>query len=193
VSKAVLIDDIIRALEKRGGYTRAAEPPLISGVDFKGVFDAVLVGPKDQNGLVLVRGAEIASMGEIRRVVKAFTTALDRTGSTRPITLVLATMVSPDDPSILALQDSCRVITVPAGGKLEGYLRVLLPLKLPSRETGTKTADSALRDELEDSLEDPLIAALIRAARKNSDEVQRRMREEINRVAALGPSEMEDA
>ena len=188
----MFVDDIIQVLETRGGYNRAREPLEISGVEFKGMFDAVLVGPKDQNGLVLVRRTEATFVGEIKRAVKALVTALDRTGSMRPVTLVLATTVSPEDPAIVALHDSCRLIAVPPGGNPEDFLRVLLPLKLPSPETAKKSADSALRGELNDSKDDPLIDTLVRAARKGSDEVQRRMREEINCVAALGPSEMED-
>ena len=177
------VDNIIQILERSGGYRRAPQPLQISEVEFKGMFDAVLVGPMDQNGLVLVLGAESPHIEQIKYAVKAFATALDRAGSMRPFTLVLATTVDVDDRALVALQDYCRVIAVPSSGKAEDYLRVLLPLRLPSPEARKKSADSALREELKDSKEDPLIDALITAARKSSDEVQRKMREEINRVA----------
>ena len=181
------VDNVIQILERSGGYKRAPQPLRISEVEFKGTFDAVLVGPFDQNGLVLVLGAEPPHVEQVEYAVKAFATALDRVGSMRPFTLVLVTTVGVDDPGMVALQDVCRLITVPPKGKLEDHLRVLLPLKLPSPEARKKSADSALRDELGDNKEDPLIDALIRAARKNSGEVQRRMREEINRVAVQDP------
>jgi len=177
-------DLISSVLESHGGYRLASQPLRIHDIDFSGDFDAVLQGPDDERGLVLVLDATSLSLWTIQRRLTAVLSALTRTGSMRPVTVVLITTGDLEYSTAADFGALCRVIVIPAESNPHERLRTLLRLrlKLPG-EQAVETADAVLREELGDGVTDPFVNALIEAARKGRSEVERIVREQIDRVA----------
>lgn len=179
----MIIHSVVDVLESKGNYHRVPQPLHIADVEFQFQFNAVLRGPGDQGSLVLVSSTIDIPISAVERRIKAFSIILGRSGSMRPITLVLITG-NPNEETITALQDLCRVIVVPSDVEdPKGYLRTLLPLDLPDPVKTMESADIALREELGDNINDPLISKLLKAASKGSTEVELAMRELINHAA----------
>jgi hypothetical protein len=171
-------------LESRGGYKLTSQPMRIDGIEFSGDFDAVLQGPNDERGLVLVVDASALSLKTVQRRLKAACVALARTKSMRPTSLVLITEKLPDDLTVAELEALCRLIVIPAGADAEDCLRSLLRLELP-QEKVVRSADAVLQEELGGDAGDPFVTALIKAVRKGPSDVERTVREQIDRAAKL--------
>ena len=177
------IESIVEILQLKGHFRQAPKLVHIADADLKFDFDAILVGPGNEGGIVLVLDAADKALGAILRKLKAFSLVLDRSGSMRPMTLVLVTR-DPDDPNIAALEEFTRVIVVSPERDTETCLRALLPLHLPKPLKSTESAEAALRDELGDDIRDPLITRLLKAGLKGSTDVESKMREVIDRLAS---------
>ncbi len=184
----MIVERVSHLLESRGGYRLTSQPMRIDGIEFKGDFDAVLEGPDDERGLVLVVDASALPLKTVLRRLKAACLALTRTRSTRPASVVLITEQTPDAPILAELQALCRLIVIPAGAGPEECLRGLLRLKLPQEQT-VKSAGTVLEEELGGGATDPFVSALIKAARKGPADVERTVREHIDRAAKLEASE----
>ena len=169
-------------LKDKGGYKPTPPPLHILDVDF--AFDAVLIGPEDHNGLVLVHEVKNSSLGPISKKLKALSLALERTESTRTVTLLLLGDL-PTTPPLSELNKLCRVIVVSSDATLEESLASILPLELPQAMASTESADAALRAEASFDFSDPLIAKLLKAAKENETEVQKAMRSTIDEIARL--------
>jgi hypothetical protein len=173
-------------LESRGGYSSASLPLRVNDIEFRGDFDAVLVGPNGERGLVLVLDAASVPAKTIQRRVKAVCLALARTGSMRPVTIVVNAGQALDRHAVAELQALCRLIVIPADGNPEEYLRSLLRLKL-KRPQGqeSRSAGAVLREELGGRIADAFVEALIEAARRGPSDVEATVREQIDRVATI--------
>ncbi len=176
-----LVKSIVSLLESRGHYV--SQPPrlVIDDVDFP--CDAALLGPQDQQGhvrehLVVVQDAVRGGLREVYDQVQALTMILARTGSQRPLTLVL---VTPDStkPALNDFVHLCRMIVVPVDGcdDLSVPLRPLLPLDLPLSDQVTTSPEARLKRQLGKRAADPLIAALLHAAQTSDNAVTQCMRD----------------
>lgn len=172
-------------LESQGGYSLKSQPLRIHDIEFSGDFDAVLVGPDGERGLVLVLDAAAVPPRIIQRRLSAVCLALARTGSMRPVTIILNAGQVLEQHVVSELQALCRLIMIPAAGNPEEHLRSLLRLKLPPPGRESKSADAVLREELGADMADPFVEALIRSARKSSLDVEGAVREHIDRAARL--------
>ena len=177
------LERVLTVLEEQGGYRPVRQPLQVVDVDFKFGFDAVLVGPQNQDGLVIVLSAEDAPSGSLQRKVKAFILLLERTGSTRPVSLVLLTAEQSTKP-VAALEAICRVILVPDDAEPEQALHPLLPLTIPAVPENLESAEDAINFELGSDAASPLVSALLRAARKGPEDVRDIVRSAVDNVAA---------
>lgn len=178
-----MTESIIEMLKSKNNYRQVPQPLSIADVDFQFDFDAVLEGPDDHCGLVLILNSEKAPLYSVQRKIKAFSIVLARTNSMRPITLVLITEKI-NDPAIESLEKLCRVITIsPNNNDLRTCLRTILPLRLPELVKTRGSTDVTLREELGYDIEDVLISALLKAAQKNSSEVEHTIIEAIDQAA----------
>jgi hypothetical protein len=171
-------------LESRGGYRSVSLPLRVSDIEFRGDFDAVLVGPNGEGGLVLVLDAAAVPAKTIQRRLKAVCLALARIGSMRPVTFVVNAGQALDRHAVAELEALCRLIVIPAGGNPEEHLRSLLRLKLPGGQE-SRSADAVLREELGGRIADASVDALIEAARKGASDVEATVREQIDRAADI--------
>src|SRR5258708_35219708 len=101
-------------LESRGGYNPASLPLRVNDIEFKGDFDAVLVGPNGERGLVLVLDASAVAPKTIQRRLKAVCLALARTGSMRPVTIIVNAGQVLDPLAVAELEALSRLIVIPA-------------------------------------------------------------------------------
>lgn len=176
------IELLITFLKDRGRYKPTFPPLHILDVDF--AFDAVLIGPEDHNGLVLVHEVRDSSLGSISNELKALSIALQRTESTRAVTLLLVGDL-PMTPPLSELNKLCRVIVVSSEASFEESLASILPLDLPQAIASSESADAALKAEASFDFSDPLISKLLKAAKENETEVQKAMRSTIDEIARL--------
>ncbi|MBI5759108.1 MAG: hypothetical protein HZA46_11380 [Planctomycetales bacterium] len=179
--KTALVKRIVSWLESAGHYVSQQSRLVIDDVDFP--CDAALLGPKDQQGpvrehLVIVQAPEREGMRAVYDQVQALTMILARTGSQRPLTLVLVTS-DPVDPALSEFDHLCRMIVVPAdgGGDVSVPLRPLLPLDLPQSDQVTTSPETRLKRQLGKRAADPLIAALLHAAQTSDNAVTQCMRD----------------
>jgi len=172
-------------LVTRGGYSVARQPLRVQDIEFQGDFDAVLVGPDGERGLVLVVDASAASLKTVQRRLKAVCLALTRTGSMRPVTIVVNAAQDLNSSIIAELDRLCRLVVIPPNCDLGDYLRPLLRLELPEG-LESRSPEVVLREELGTRTHDPFVDALIRAARKSPLDVESTVRENIDRAAELG-------
>lgn len=184
----MITESIVEILQSKGHYHRVPRPLHIVDVNFE--FDAVMVGPENQRGLILILSAEDVPLDSVRRRVDTFSEALKITRSMRPITLVLIRQKSDnadnfDNSAIVALEKLGRVILVDPDKPLEASLHSLLSLNPPSTREPVESADDALRAELGNDSEDPVIRKLLKAAQKGRIDVERTLLEEIDRLAGF--------
>lgn len=174
-------DLILNTLEHSGGYRRVAQPLHIADVDFN--FAGVLTGPGDQQALTLVLedSTERTIAAAVRRL-KAFAVVLERSGSTRPINVVLLSK-APDRATIMALEQIARVIVVQPGQELHDALHSLLPLKLPQPIPPSESAEKTLREEMPRG-SSPLTQRLLKAGKKSAAAVEEAMRDVLLELAA---------
>jgi hypothetical protein len=172
---------IINTLERCGGYRRVAQPLHIADVDFD--FSGALVGPGDQQALTLILdGSQISIAAALRRL-RAFAVVLERSGSTRPINVVLLAE-SPDRAEVAALEQVARVIVVQPHQQLENSLHILFPLQLPEPIPATESAEKTLREELLMTTS-PLTLRLLKAGMKSASAVEEEMRKALIELTAV--------
>lgn len=180
------IEQISDILTKIGGFRRVPEPLHIAEFDFAFEFDAVLEGPGDQHGLVLISDVSRNSLPVIERRLRAFTLALSRTSSARTICLVLFGSQFGSSNSVLTeIESICRIVLVPTSSEPGFALRALLPINLPEPGQRVVTADEALAVELAKGPVDELMKQLQKSARVSADAVQLAMRKAIEDACTL--------
>lgn len=179
--KTALVKSIVSLLEKDGHYVSRPSRLVIDEVSFP--CDAALLGPTDEHGqirehLVVVQAAGPQETLAVYDQIQALTMILARTGSQRPLTLVLVT-TSPTDPALNDFANLCRVIVVPADGinDVSVPLRELLPLKLPPADQVTTSPETRLKHQLGKRASDPLVSALLHAAKTSDEAVEKCMRD----------------
>lgn len=163
--------DRVRDLLAGEGYRELPQPLVVAGEAFQ--FDAVFVGPKDHGNLVvLVLGSAGPSCAATRRV-RTLIWLLERTGSSRPVTVVV---VGPrgQDPTVGGVGEFAHTITIPddADGKdAARFLKPLTRLNLPNTVTPDSVA-GLLSDALGRRASDPRVGSLLAAAQRGPDEVK---------------------
>jgi hypothetical protein len=180
-------DEILRLLTEQGQYRQVSGPLRIVDTDFDKNFDAVLVGPGEQRCLVLIIDSATVSPAVISRRVRSFALVLDRSGSQRPLTVLLLT---PDAKPFESLERHCRLITIAPMDDLDVALRGLLPLRIVAHQHTINAAEAALARSLGDNAKKPLVNALRKAAQKGSDEVMQEILKAISQ--ALAPEQQKE-
>jgi len=155
----------------RNGYQKVAQPLHVADLDFD--FAGALTGPNEQESLTLVVEGEGAALIAAQRRLRAFAVVLERTGSTRPITVVVVGD-NPNSRALTALAELARVVVVRSSTPLTDSLHSLLPLRLPEPITASSSAETALEQELS-GRSDPVIVRLLKAAKENADRVRTAM------------------
>lgn len=106
-----VVQAVLSKLKDRDyGYSEQPQPLRIVELSFE--FDAVLAGPFDHQDLVLLVDQEVLDVGALRRRLTRLALALQRTGSQRPVALVLVAPPSPN-ADLEPLRPLARVVTVP--------------------------------------------------------------------------------
>lgn len=166
----MMVELIIKLLESEN-YSRRDKCIQVDDVDFE--FDGVLIGPKQQDTLILVTNSNHSE--NALRKMKAFSTVLRRSGSNRLFKLILVT----DDikePTRNKLERLCHLITIPTNTSEENlseYLYCLFPMNLEIEQRDTRlSVETMLREELKKHANEPLVERLLKAAKKNSREVE---------------------
>ncbi|MFM9962355.1 MAG: hypothetical protein ACKV2Q_14170 [Planctomycetaceae bacterium] len=179
--KTPLVNSIVTLLESDGHYVSQPSRLVIDDVAFP--CDAALLGPKDQHGhvreqLVVVQATATEETRAVYDQMQALTMILARTGSQRPLTLVLITP-NPADPALDDFANLCRVIVVPSDGRsdMSASLRPLLPLDLPSTDQVASSPEARLKRHLGKRAADPMVAALLHAAQTSDAAVTKVMRD----------------
>jgi hypothetical protein len=162
---------IVNELVRRG-YNQVPQPLHVADLDFD--FAAALMGPKDQESLTLVLDAEGQSFAAAQRRLQAFALVLDRSGSTRPLNVVVVAK-HPDAKGLRALEESARVVVVDPDRPLEESLAPLFPLELPEPIAGSGSSEAALEKAIGNS-PGLLSIRLIKAAQESAERVQLTMR-----------------
>jgi hypothetical protein len=158
---------IINALVLNG-YRKVPQPLHVADLNFD--FSGALTGPFDQESLTLVLEGEGRALVAAEHRLRAFATVLERTGSVRPINVVVLSK-KPDPDAITALQEVARVVVVDPNRPLIESVNVLLPLQLPEPVASSGSAEAALLEEL-GAAPDAVSARLLKAARESSEKVR---------------------
>jgi predicted RNA binding protein with dsRBD fold (UPF0201 family) len=165
----VVKDKIVAALVEKGGYKQISGPLRIVDTDFGSDFDAVLVGPGQQGCLVLVVDGEHIPAPVIQRRVRSFSLVLDRSGSRRPLTVVV---IARSGLAFEALERLCRVVVLRPDDDVLAALRGLLPLDIQSHEHTLNAAENALVRQLQGNPRSTLIVSLRKAATEGAANVE---------------------
>ena len=165
-------EQVIATLESAGGYKRVAQPMHIADTNFD--FAGALIGPGDHQALTVILESNHGTIAAALRRLKSFAIVLARSGSSRPISVVLIS-ADPDRDEIAALEEVARVIIVRPGEDLDSALHSLLPLQLPLPIPPSESAERMLREEMRNA-PTPVAARLLRAAKKSSNAVEDEMR-----------------
>lgn len=173
---------IVQELVTRG-YRSVPQPLHIADIDFD--FSAALTGPNDQESLTLILEGEGQALVAAQRRLRAFALVLERTGSARPINVVVLSD-KPDPKAIAELQTMARVVLIEPGLPLVKSLQSLLPLELPAPVGGRISAEAALLEEMGGST-DPVAARLLKAARESSEKVRVTMNQILQEVSETRP------
>jgi hypothetical protein len=108
------------------------------------------------------------------RRLRAFAVVLERSGSTRPINVILLSS-APDPASVAALEQLARVIVVQPDQPLADSLHSLLPLRLPEPIAASQSAEKMLHEELART-SSPFTQRLLQAGKKSATAVEAEMR-----------------
>ena len=175
--------DVIDVLKTEGHYHQRLPEVHVANEHLSFDFDALLVGPGDQDGLVLV--AEVTAdrtLAKVRCTLGALVGVLERCECRRPLALVL--IANDDrDAELESLRRLCRLIIAPPARAPEEALVGLLPLPRIDPIEPAMRAEEALVEALKEDVESPLVQALIEAARSSSDQVEQTMREHVSSAA----------
>ena len=162
----------IVSILKKAEYKQATPPLHVADLSFD--FDAALVGPQDQGNLVLVAEATDESLKDLRRRLKSLMMVLERTGSRRPVSLVLATD-SHDQEILEGISRLCRLVRVSPDNTaktLRTRLQPLLPLDLPRPIQPVRLRREDFTATFQDDIPSKLLKDLIDAAEQGSELVK---------------------
>ena len=177
-----IVSSIVQLLVSRSGYRHGRVPLRVAEIDFR--FDAVLVGPRQGDGLVVIVDLHANTSITTARRIRGLITVLDRLQSRRTVSVVL--VVRADVKFALEeLEQCCHIVLVRPGALLENSLRSLLPLVLPTPEASTSSAEEALRRELDSAADEPFIMQLIQASHTSQSEIDNVLRHAIDDAVAL--------
>jgi hypothetical protein len=163
-------EKVVQILVQKGGYKRSPGILRVVDTDFGPDFDAVLVGPGEQGCLVLVIEHNEIPPAAITRRVRSFALVLDRSGSRRPLTVIL---IARTPSKFEALERLCRVVVITPDDDVENSLRGLLPLRVRSHEQTLNAAQDAPISNLGESIKNSLTAGLLKAAPNGPESVQK--------------------
>ena len=180
-----VLKQIVGLLTPENWY--AQQPPLVLVDEASFPFDAVLKGPRDSAGLVVIAAADDGNFGAIVSRLRAFSNALLRRNSMRPLAVVLIGDKL-DARAQSELSSVCRVICVSrTAASPAAVRRALLPLlkiEFPQTQTQTARPLDLLRSVLGKKAETSLVRTLLRAAEKGGDSVQSEMQSDIEATIA---------
>ena len=176
----------VSLLKTLGRYRERPAPLHIAHVDYEFKFDAILEGPNDEKSLVVVCAIDTLLPTPLERRLLSLSHALRRTGSTRPLTLVLL-CTNADRGRYLNLSECCRLIVVADADELETALASLLPLPIPSQAQTLRSAAETLRQALGDTFDHPFTVKLLKAATHKGTAVESALIETL-REAATPPA-----
>lgn len=162
---------VISVLRERGDYQQ--QPKLVSVADVDFSFDAIFRGPGESESLLVVLAAGEEHRAAIRSKVRALSHTMLRSGSRRPLTLIMI-MDQENSAVVDEVSRICRVLSVTATTEEEivDQLRPLLPLKLPSPQRSQPDAVRQLRAELGSAAKEDFVAALLAAGGKSENDVR---------------------
>ena len=142
-------------------------------------FDRVLTGPQDHHTLVLLVEQTTTDTDALRRRLSSLALALSRTGSRRPVTLLL---VAPplDQPALKALRQLARLVAIDrvlrTVASVDHILREFRPLVTGDVSAPLVDPLGELASELGKKADHPYARRLIRAASGGSDAVEQTFR-----------------
>jgi|GEM_PF-3488150 hypothetical protein len=174
---------VIALLSEHDWYEQQPQLVMVDDIDFQ--FDAVLKGPLGGEGLVVVATSDRHHIGTVVSRLRALSTVMLRSGSTRP----LAAVVIADDlvpAQVEELSTVCRVILVSdcKPDSVKRFLRPLLPIEFPTPQSTTARPIELLREALGQQGESSLMKSLLTAAGENAGMVQEQMQREIEATIA---------
>jgi hypothetical protein len=176
-------EEVIEFLKTRGDYTSAAANSLgLLGMQLS--FDAIMIGPGSQDGLLLIERVGDRSLNLLLNKMKALALALERSESARTLTLVLLDCKA-GLTGYVELNRLCRLLLLQENDSMEVSLASILPLTLPEPISAVNSADATLKMELDEDYNDPFVVKLLRAARENENEVQKTIRQAIDELSQI--------
>jgi hypothetical protein len=149
----------------------------VAEIEFR--FAAVLVGPGQADGLVIVVDLQANTSSTTSRKLRGLITVLDRLESRRTVSVILVIRAEVQI-ALEELEKLCHIVIVQPEGVLENSLRSLLPLVLPTPEANTSNAEAILRRELDSAGDEPFINQLIAASHSSQTEVENVLRTAID-------------
>ena len=173
-----LVDEIGSLLSRESGFRKAQLPLRLADIEFR--FDAVLVGPTGHDDLLVIIDLQAKSKLATHRRIQGLVTVLERLNSHRSVTAVIIIRDgSLDDMS--ELSKYCHIVVVRPNIPLQVALRVLLPLKLDTRDE-QEPIDSlaALRREV--GLNDSYINDLIDKSPNGASSLELAIKEQIEKI-----------
>ncbi|HMO15659.1 MAG TPA: hypothetical protein PKD64_15370 [Pirellulaceae bacterium] len=184
------LKNVLNVLSQRGTYRQQPQLLTVADVDFQ--FDAVFRGPGDSEAMVVVVTGNEERVASIISKVRALSHTMLRSGSKRPLTLVML-VDQESSPLLEALSRICRVVAVTAANEdqVVAQLRSLLPLELPEPQESQPDASRQLRNQLGTVAESKFVNALLAAGRRSGKDVQEQLASAIE--AAIKASEGESS
>ncbi len=170
------------------GYVRQPEPLRIVELSFE--FDAVFAGPGDHHALVLLVDQPAGNLDAVQRRLTSLAIALSRSGSRRPVAVVL---VAPplDSQALEALRPLARLVVVAREEQtpetVAEALRVFRPLNMDDLDAPRPGAVKELRLALGDAADNKAEKRLLSAAPDGEEAVDRAFRE-LLAEALSGPA-----
>ena len=164
-------------LTEKGGFQLQPRLVLVDDVDFE--FDAILRGPSDSEGLVVVMQADEGRVPMALSLIRAMSQLMLRSGSMRPLTLVLLSQIQ--DPVILrelprsvGSSASAATMTVPCFATCSPCFRSC------SQSLKGRRPMSQRCFECMDNTSDPFVSCLLAAARRGESAVEEEVIKAVN-------------
>ncbi len=183
-----LLTQVVTILTTSGAYRTQPRLVAVDDVDFE--FDAILRGPAECQGLVLVLNCDPGRLPMAISRLRAFNQMMLRTGSLRPLSLVAVTRLE-EGELLRELEALCRVIRVSEGDEstVRIQLRGLLPLSLPEPESPHGDVTRMLRESLAGIRPEDVVASLMAAGRRGEVAVEEAVISAINAAIAEAMAE----
>lgn len=161
--------DVLQAV----GYEVQTEALRIVDLSFD--FDRVLTGPHGHQALVLLVDQPELAVDALKRRLSSLALALSRTGSRRPVTLILVSP-PPAQQDIDALRKLARLVAIDRVAQevtsLDDNLREFRPLDITDVSAPLFEASDELKKALGSKAESPQARKLIRAASRGREAVE---------------------